>query len=1066
MLRIMSCRLRVCLANAPPVTRNSKPTLSNMRKNIIILWVCLMGIASHVLAQETTVFTDPNLSYKKGMEFFNKGLFGAAKAEFQDAMQAIKLENEPEYRDLQMRSELFAAKCAIRLQHPDSEKLMVDFIRKYSPEPIASQAVIEAANYYYNDKQYKKALEFLDLIVTSDLSAEQRSEVLFKKGYVYFVNKKFSEAKEAFRQIKETKNEFYYPSNYYYGMTQFFEGNYNEATKSFEKVSASKKYKSHIPYYLAQIYFAEGSYDQLINYAVPKVNDPGVRNRKEINQLIGQAYFEKRMYPDALPYLEQYADGAGKMREEDFYQLAFTQYQTGHYEAAAENFEQLSSTDSKMGQNALYNLADCYIRMNQKEDARNAFGAVSRMNYDPVIQEEALFNFGKLSYELNQDRDAITAFQKIPQGSRYYFEAQELMGEVFLNTRDYSRALKIMDDMPNLTPQMQETYQKVAYLRGLQLYSDGNTEQAKKYFTKAIQMRANYEYGGLANFWLGDIAHKEGQYPQSMRHIDEYLTVATSIRNLPDEASVAMANYTQGYNLLKQKDYNRAAGYFQNAVSDIRRNSVVIQNDIIKKQVLADAVLRSGDALFKLNQYDNAITFYNEAIQSRYKGFVYALYQKAIIEGLRGQTQGKIIALEDIVQKYPKSEYTDDALLQLGITYQEQGRFKQAKQPLNQLVSRYRGKSDLINQGLIRLGLITYNEGNATGALEHYKEVFDNNPTAKESEDALAAIKEIYVNDLGQTDAYFAFLRSIKYDVDDAEKEAVSFRSAEAQFENGNYPRAIDGFTRYLRQYPNGRNQIVALYHRGDSYSVQKQFSNALRDYETVVQKGQSKYYVKALEKAAIIAYNHEQDFRRAYDLYTELEKSASSEDRIFEAQLGALRSAYRIGNTTAVYRLAEQVAGNPRASQDQNAAANFYLGKVAYDQKDYNNALPAFEIVKANSDNELTAEARYLAAYIVYQRRDLERATEMLRQASRANSSYPNWMARCVILLSDVYSEKGDFFRAKATLEALLANYNEDQELVREAQKKLEVLKKKEEANNRILKEDKNSLLELDEGN
>ena len=1000
------------------------------------------------------------------MEFFNKGLFGPAKAEFGKVMTTTKLENEPEYRDLQMKAELFSAKCAIRLQHPDSEKLMVDFIRKYSPEPIASQAIIEAANYYYNDKQFKKALEFLDLIYTSDLSAEQRSEVLFKKGYVYFVNKKFSEAKEAFRQIKETKNEYYYPSNYYYGMTQFFEGNYSEATKSFEKVSASKKYKSHIPYYITQIYSAEGNYDQLINYAVPKVNDPGIRNRKEINQLIGQAYFEKRMYPDALPYLEYYANGANKMREEDFYQLAFTQYQTGNFEAAAENFEQLSGTDNLMGQNALYNLADCYIRLNRKEDARNAFGAVSRMTYDAVIQEEALFNYGKLSYELNQDRDAITAFQKVPRGSRYYLEAQELMGEVFLNTRDYSRALKIMEEMPNMTPQMQDIYQKVAYYRGIQLYADGRTDAAKTYLVKSVQVRSNYEFSGLANYWLGEIAHKEGQYQESSRYIDEFLTVAQGMRDLPEESSVALANYTQGYNYLKQKDFSRAAGYFQNAVSDIRRNTMAIKNEDIKRQVLADAVLRSGDCLFKRNQYDNAITFYNEAINAKYKGFVYALYQKAIIEGLRGSDTDKILALEDIVKKYPQSGYTDNALLQLGITYQEMGRYKQATQPLVHLVDKYKGKSELINQALIRLGLITYNQGDTNNSLKYYKRVFKNNPTAKESEDALAAIREIYVDDLGQTDAYFAFLREIKYDVDDNEKEAVSFKAAESQFENGNYNRAIETYTRYLQQYPNGRNTLVAQYHRAESYGVIKQYTNALRDYEAVARKGQSKYYVKALEKAAIIAYNHEQDFRKSYDLYSELEQAASSEDRIFDAQLGALRSAYRIGDRNAVYRLAEKVANNPRASQEQNASANFYLGKVAYDKKDYDNALRAFEVTKQLSDNELTAEARYLVAYITYQRRDLEKAEQLLKEASQANASYPYWLGSSVILLSDVYSEKGDYFRAKATLEALLANFTEDQELVDIAKRKLEVLKKKESSSNRILKDDKNSLLELEEGN
>jgi len=88
-----------------------------------------------------------------------------------------------------------------------------------------------------------------------------------------------------------------------------------------------------------------------------------------------------------------------------------------------------------------------------------------------------------------------------------------------------------------------------------------------------------------------------------------------------------------------------------------------------------------------------------------------------------------------------------------------------------------------------------------------------------------------------------------------------------------------------------------------------------------------------------------------------------------------------------------------------------------------------------------------------------------MLKDASRANSSYPYWLASSVILLSDVYSEKGDYFRAKATLEALLANYNEDQELVASAKRKLQILKDKERASNRILKEDSNSLLELQEG-
>ena len=1026
-----------------------------------------MGLSFSSFAQQTAIFTETNAAYKRGLEFFEKGLYGAAKLEFTKVLTAELPTQETKYRDLQMKAELFSAKCSIRLEHPDGEKKMLDFIRNHSPEPIASQAILEAANYYYNDRRFEKALEFLELVNTYDLSESQRSEVLFKKGYVYFVNKKFNEAKDALSKTKDIQNEYYEPSNYYYGMTAFFEGNYEVATRSFQKVANAERYKPHVPFYLTEIYFAQGDYDKVINYATPLINDPKLKKRKEMHQLVGQAYFEKQQYTEALPYLEFYAESTSSMREEEFYQLAFTQYKTGHFKEAADNFEQLGGVDSEMAQNALYNLGDSYIRLNKKEEARDAFGAASRMEYDPVITEESLFNFGKLSYELGADRDAVTAFQSIPVSSKYYNESQRLLSEVFLNTRDYARAIKIIEGMPSLTPQMKETYQKVTYYRGAQLYTDGKGGAAKNLFQKSLEVPANLKYKALSHFWLGEIAHGERQFNESIQQHNQFLTLSKNMRDLPEEAAPYLANYTQGYNYLKQKNYGSAVGYFQDAVTGIKQNTGFIKSDVIKGQILPDAVLRAGDGLFKRNQYNDAIKFYNEAVNRRYKGFVYALYQKAIIEGLRGRTIDKIVALEDIIQKYPNSQYTDEALLQLGITYQEMGKLAEAVDPLKQLVNDYKGKSNNINQALIRLGLITYNQGSPETALNYYKRVFDNNPTAKESEDALAAIKEIYIDDLGRTDDYFAFLRSIDMNVDDNQKEEVAFKAAESQFENANYERAIEGFNSYLSQYPNGRNNLVARYYRGESHSVLKQYSLALRDYENVAGKGQSKYYLRALEKAAIIAYNHEQDFGKSYNLYTQLEQAAESDDQRFEAQIGALRSAYRAGNSDAVYNLASKVVNNNRATQDQVAAANFYLGKVAYDQKDYDNALSAFQQVKRLSDNELTAEARYLEANIYFLKRDLDRSINLIKEASRASSSYPYWVANGIVLLADVYDENGDLFRAKTTLEALLANYDDDEEIVNRAKRNLERIKAKERLNNRLEKPDgKNSLIELDEGN
>ena len=58
-------------------------------------------------------------------------------------------------------------------------------------------------------------------------------------------------------------------------------------------------------------------------------------------------------------------------------------------------------------------------------------------------QEESLWNYAKLSYEMRFDRDAVDALQKVDPRSPNYSEAQGLLGDILLNTRDYVKAMEI-----------------------------------------------------------------------------------------------------------------------------------------------------------------------------------------------------------------------------------------------------------------------------------------------------------------------------------------------------------------------------------------------------------------------------------------------------------------------------------------------------------------------------------------------------------------------------------------------------------------------------------------------
>ncbi len=79
-----------------------------------------------------------------------------------------------------------------------------------------------------------------------------------------------AKAKGAFATLKQnSRSEWYYPANYYYGCCAFFEGKYDEAQKAFQICEQSDKYKQFVPYYIAQIYAAKKQYDLVISYGEP-----------------------------------------------------------------------------------------------------------------------------------------------------------------------------------------------------------------------------------------------------------------------------------------------------------------------------------------------------------------------------------------------------------------------------------------------------------------------------------------------------------------------------------------------------------------------------------------------------------------------------------------------------------------------------------------------------------------------------------------------------------------------------------------------------------------------------
>ena len=1017
----------------------------------------LFVAANTVHAQETTIYTEANVAYKRGMDFYDKGVYNLAMQEFTYAINKIRPAAEPEARLLRANSELYLAKAAVRSGQPNGEQLMLDYIRNYYPDPLAGQGALEMGDFYFNQNKPDKALEFYQSIPTGSMSAEVADEINFKIGYSLFTQKKLPQAKTLFAQVKDKANSKYYnEANYYYGMCAFFENNFDEAGKSFQRVQNSKQYGAVVPYNVTQIFAIKKDYNNVIDYGLRALENPKTKNAKQINQLVGQAYFERKDYKTAEKYLKEGADGNNVMREEDFYQLGLSQHRNEHYADAASNLENLNRSNNAVGQNAMYLLGDSYLRLGDRTKAKQAFATASRMNFDASAKEESTWNYAKLCYELKQTQEAADALLSIPAGSKYYNEAQNLLGETLLQTHDFDQAIKVMNNTQVKTPGLRVTYQKANVFKAMDLYKAGDLAGAKTNFERSLLDAPDLNSRGEAEYWLGDIAHQQKDYTASMRHLSSFLTIAKTATTLPSESSIYSANYLQGYNYLKEKDYKTALTYFQNCVTGIRGNFDYITSDVVKTQMLGDATLRLGDCYFKTNRYDDAMRYYDESIHNNYSGFVYALYQKGIIQGLKGDNVNKLISLEKLANNYSTSEYAPYALLEMGSTYLNMNQLDKAKQSLSQLITNYKNKPELVVQSLLKLGLIAQNQGSPDQAISYYKQVFYNNPSSVDAKSALDRLQEIYVNDLGKPDEYFAFLQTIPgYKADNIAQDSITYRAAEVQYEQASYAKAVTNFTNYLSRFPNSPNTVAAYYYRGESFAAQKDYLNALNDYDAVAQRGPSKFYEKALEKGAIIAYNSKKDFAKSFDLYSKLDKAATTDDKRFEAELGAMRSAYRLNKADQVSVYASKVAGSSLATSEQSSTANFYLGKIAFDKNSFDEAQGYLKtaISKSANKDEQYYEALYLDASVDYKKRNLDVALSKADKASQ-NNPYDNWTAKCVILQADIYAEKNDLFSARAALESVIEGVKGFPEIVAEAKTKLANLENKEKQKSRLTKD------------
>ncbi len=981
-------------------------------------------------------------TYQTATDLLSKGRYVAAAEQFRLVEQArLKPSTQPKYESkltlVQENAQYYEAFCELELGSDDAESMLLRFTKEHPENPLAKLAFFQIGRSYFKQQKYTDAMRWFDKVEAGELNGRDNTEYKFEKGYCYFTVNDYKNAQELFSEVKAKHGPYTEDATYYFAYIAYLNKDYHLALSNFEKLKNSKKYEDSYPYYISAVYFLDKRYDDVISYAVPILNSTHQQHETEMLRIIGASYFAKADYDNSVKYYSRFEgqDNGKTQNTQDSYQMGYAYYKVGNYAKAATELEKLVEQNDIYSQNGNYTLGDIFLKMNNKQSARNAFLVASRLSFDPQLQQDALYEYAKLSYELDFNTDALSAtrlyLKNYPRSGRND-EVKVLLGEELLNSRNYKEAVDILEPIPNKSVSAQEAYQKVTYYRGLEFYNERAFENAIGIFLRSLKYPVDTKIQALTTYWMAEAMYEVRKYDESVETFEQFLDMPEAKQT--DVAN--FANYALAYAAFGGEKYKKAATYFEKFLQGEEKDTATIN----------DATARLGDSYFVLKDYGSALKYYNRIIENHTPGEDYALFQRGIIQGLQGSQDAKISTLTSVLTQFPNSDYADDASFEIAYAYFLKGDGTTAKTDLLAMIDKY-PHSSYVPRALMTMGLIDYNAGSDDLAVESFKRVVQDYSSTDEAKQALKQIEKIYT-DKGDAQTFISYASTTPIgNYSSADQEGIMYTAANNLYLRGDWQGTIGAVNAYFDKFPNKPiYNKESHFIRAESLVNTGQPAAAVNDYNVILNDWTSAYTEKSLISMAKL-YIAQQKYNDAVVFLKKLETNSEYKADYTFAINNLLLCYSQMEMPDDVLNYVKQVRGNEKTSEEDKFKTGLYAGKAYLQKGDTTSAIKEFNYTLSNTKTVAAAEAKYNIANVDYLKHRYKTSQKACFDLVKEMPNYDYWVAKTYILLADDYMGLKDSFQAKATLQSIIENYKGNDDILPIAKQKLDKITGKNSA-------------------
>ena len=981
-----------------------------MKKFIVILG--FIGCLSGFISAQTYIADSPGRLFDEGKKFYSDKNYIACIERMSDFKKTAT--DKGLIRD----ADYYIVSASFAKNNPNAQDLVQDFLNDYPSSQYENRMNFMMASLYFLEDDYREAIKWFSISDMQLLSTEEEEDYSYRIAYCLLQTGELKQALPFFTKLASESYKYGEEATYYKGFTYYTWEEFDKALSAFTALRKSQEFGLISSFYITQIYYTQKRYEDVIDLGSKILENKSLFGEKqlEVNRVVGESYYRTGDLAQAIPYLEGYVNAAANPLRSSRYILGAAYYTQNDFPDAIKQLSAVSTEDDVITQNVYLLLGQSYLKTGEKNRARMAFESAAEMSFDKQIQEIAMYNCGLLVHETSYSAfgESVLIFERFLNlfpNSVYTDNVNNCLVEMYFTTKNYQAALKSIEQIKKPTPKILEAKQNILFQLGAQSFANNDFGIAKQYFTQSLQV-GNYspETNALNYFWRGETEYRLNNFKGAIADYEAYLSQTAG----KDKETYSSALYNLGYAYFKQKNYSSALSNF---------NKYVSSESNVKKATYSDAYNRIGDCYFSMRNLSQAEASYNKAQSSGGSGD-YALFQKGYVMGLQKNYNGKINALNDLINSYPQSDYLPDAYFEKGRAFVMLNQNDKAISTFNELESKF-PKSSWSRKAGLQKGMLYFDSRELDNAVAAYKKVIANYPGSEEAQIAVQDLKTVYVekNDI---QAYANYVNSLggqmKFDV--TEQDSLTYLAAEKFYMQGDNTKAKAAMTNYLQSFPNGAFSENARYYLGTIYFSEKNYSEAATAFGKVIAAPDNKFTEDALARCAEIAFI-QGDYEKALGYFKSLRVKAEHKENRQAAEIGILRCALWLNELRDVVDAASNLLQDSKLSPELANEALFGRAKALFGLNNPGKAVEDLQKLAEDTRNVYGAEAYYLLAQYYFDGRQFDKSEKAAKDFIQKGSPHGYWLARAFILLADIGIAQNDKFQAKQYLQSLKANYN-----------------------------------------